>query len=195
MWFLLKLLNWNRNWPINGGPMWLDHRIFGILRPKQHERSFACPKNNVHSLCFYFIGSATTIGYVTQVNEPRKSVERWTASTLLYTMAWNLSITKITWPRHHLNQTWFAINSSAFERGGSIFFQTLFPIWYIVPCAFPMKIGPRWVPRNPIDKKSTLVQVTALCHQAPSPSQCWPKFMSPYGVTRPQWGPTGQYLR
>ena len=37
--------------------------------------------------------------------------------------------------------------------------------------------------------KSTLVQVMAWCHQATSHylSQCWPRFMSPHGVTRPQW--------
>ena len=39
------------------------------------------------------------------------------------------------------------------------------------------------------DDKSTLVQVMAWCHQATSNylSQCWPRSMSPYGVTRPQW--------
>ena len=33
-----------------------------------------------------------------------------------------------------------------------------------------------------------LVQVMAWCHQAPSHylSQCWPRSMSPYGITRPQ---------
>ena len=38
------------------------------------------------------------------------------------------------------------------------------------------------------DDNSTLVQVMALCLQATSHymSQCWPTFMSPYGVTRPQ---------
>ena len=37
--------------------------------------------------------------------------------------------------------------------------------------------------------KSTLVQVMAWCHQATSLylSQCWPRSISPYGVTRPQW--------
>ena len=36
---------------------------------------------------------------------------------------------------------------------------------------------------------STLVQVMAWCCQATSHylSQCWPRSMSPYGVTRPQW--------
>ena len=39
------------------------------------------------------------------------------------------------------------------------------------------------------DDKSTLVQEMAWCHQATSHylSQCWPRFLSPYGVTRPQW--------
>ena len=37
--------------------------------------------------------------------------------------------------------------------------------------------------------KSTLVQVMAWCHQSTSHylSQCWPRSLSPYGVTRPQW--------
>ena len=39
------------------------------------------------------------------------------------------------------------------------------------------------------DEKSTLVQVMAWCHQATSHylSQCWPSFLSPYGIIRPQW--------
>ena len=47
----------------------------------------------------------------------------------------------------------------------------------------------RWMPRDLTDDKSTLVQVMAWCHQATSHylSQCWPSFMSPYGVIRPQW--------
>ena len=37
--------------------------------------------------------------------------------------------------------------------------------------------------------KSTLVEVMAWCRQATSHylSQCWPRSLSPYGVTRPQW--------
>ena len=39
------------------------------------------------------------------------------------------------------------------------------------------------------DDKSTLVQVMAWCRQAAShyQSQCWPRSVSPYGITRPQW--------
>ena len=47
---------------------------------------------------------------------------------------------------------------------------------------------PRDLTIDMIDK-STLVQVMAWCRQATSHylSQCWPRSMSPYGVTRPQW--------
>ena len=40
-----------------------------------------------------------------------------------------------------------------------------------------------------IDDKSTLVQVMAWGRQATSHylSQCWPRYLSPYGITRPQW--------
>ena len=46
-----------------------------------------------------------------------------------------------------------------------------------------------WMPVDLADDKSTLVQVMACCHQATShyPRQCWPSFMLPYGITRPQW--------
>ena len=51
------------------------------------------------------------------------------------------------------------------------------------------EIAIRRMPLDLIDDKSTLVQVMAWCHQATSHylSQCWPRSLSPYGVTRPQW--------
>ena len=58
----------------------------------------------------------------------------------------------------------------------------------------------RWMPRNLTDDKSTLVQVMAWCHQTTSHylSQCWPRSMSPNGITRPQWvnllGPGAHYI-
>ena len=47
----------------------------------------------------------------------------------------------------------------------------------------------RWMPLDLTDDKSTLVQVKTWCRQATSHhlSQCWPRSMSPNGVTRPQW--------
>ena len=46
-----------------------------------------------------------------------------------------------------------------------------------------------WMSLYLIDDKSTLVQVMAWCRQATSHylSQCWPRSLPPYGVTRPQW--------
>ena len=51
------------------------------------------------------------------------------------------------------------------------------------------KIALKWMPLDLIDDKSTLVQVMAWCRRAPSHylSQCWPRSMSPYGISRLQW--------
>ena len=45
-----------------------------------------------------------------------------------------------------------------------------------------------WMSLDFTDDQSTLVQVMAWC-QATSHylSQCWPRYLSPYGLTRPQW--------
>ena len=47
----------------------------------------------------------------------------------------------------------------------------------------------RWIPLDPTDDKSILVQVMAWCRQATSHylSQYWTKSMLPYGITGPQW--------
>ena len=47
----------------------------------------------------------------------------------------------------------------------------------------------RWMPQKLTDKKPTLVQVMACCHQATSHylNQCWRSNPIPYGVTGPQW--------
>ena len=46
-----------------------------------------------------------------------------------------------------------------------------------------------WMSLDFTDDQSTLVQVMAWCRQATSHylGQCWPRSLSPYGVTRPQW--------
>ena len=46
-----------------------------------------------------------------------------------------------------------------------------------------------WMSVDFTDDQSTLVQVMAWCRQAASHylSQCWPRSLMPYGVTRPQW--------
>ena len=51
------------------------------------------------------------------------------------------------------------------------------------------EIGLMWVPQNTLDDKSALGHVMAWCCQAPSHylSQSWPRSVSPYGLTKPQW--------
>ena len=51
------------------------------------------------------------------------------------------------------------------------------------------EIGLRWVPHNTLDDKSALGHVMAWCCQAPSHylSQSWPRSVSPYGLSKPQW--------
>ena len=46
-----------------------------------------------------------------------------------------------------------------------------------------------WTPQNTFYDESTLVWVMPWCHQAASHSlsQCWPRSMSPYVVTKPPW--------
>ena len=46
-----------------------------------------------------------------------------------------------------------------------------------------------WMSLDFTDDQLTLVQVMAWCRQATSHylNQCWPRSLSPYGVTRPQW--------
>ena len=54
---------------------------------------------------------------------------------------------------------------------------------------FSHEISSRWMSLDFTDDKLALFQVMAWCRQATSYylSQCWPRSLSPYGVTRPQW--------
>ena len=68
------------------------------------------------------------------------------------------------------------------------FWQVIFKlIWLINGCGFSCEIAHRSV--HLTDDKSTLVYVMAWCRQATSHylSQCWPRSLTPCGVTRPQW--------
>ena len=50
------------------------------------------------------------------------------------------------------------------------------------------KIVVMWIEKNLTDDESMMVQEMAWCHQATShyQNQCLPRFMSPYGIIRPQ---------
>ena len=61
-------------------------------------------------------------------------------------------------------------------------------VWVIDVWCVSCKIILRWIAPTLIQDESTLVLVMAWCRQAASHclSQCWPRLMSPFGVTRPQ---------
>ena len=73
-------------------------------------------------------------------------------------------------------------------------FQANFSDWWLrcISCAIVLSD----ITDNITDNKSTLVQVMAWCRQATSHylSQCWPRLLSPYDITRPQWVKDINYL-
>ena len=60
--------------------------------------------------------------------------------------------------------------------------------WFMAEVSF-CEFTVRWISIDLTDDKSTLVQVMAWYHQTSSHylNQCWPSFVTPYGITRPQW--------
>ena len=85
----------------------------------------------------------------------------------------------------------FAYVNSLAPGGFENIFQNIFfkLISWIDTLSNSCETALRSMPQNPSDDKSTLVQVMAWCRQAASHylSQCCPRSLSPYGVTRPQW--------
>ena len=82
------------------------------------------------------------------------------------------------------------INSLALERFKQNFRQIIFKLISVTDgWGISCKIVLRWMPLDLTDDTSTLVKIMSWCRQATSHylSLCWPRFMSPYGVTRPQW--------
>ena len=63
------------------------------------------------------------------------------------------------------------------------------PVFVIDGWGISCEIALRWMSLGLTDDVSTLVQVMAWCHQATSHylSQCWLRFMLPYGITGSQW--------
>ena len=86
------------------------------------------------------------------------------------------------WPLGNLNEI----------LGHVIFKQILVIDGWGISC----EIAPIWMSLDFNDDQSTLVQVMAWCCQATSHylSQCWPRPLTPYGVTRPQWVKLWLYL-
>ena len=84
----------------------------------------------------------------------------------------------------------FLVNSLAPGRFECNFRSEIFKLTVVIDgWGISGGIALRWMSLDYTDDKSILVQVMAWCRQATSHylSQCWPRSMSPYGVTRPQW--------
>ena len=82
-----------------------------------------------------------------------------------------------------------ALNSLAPERWGSYYTSVVSnPILRIDIQSTSCEIARMWVSQNPFDNESKLFQVIDWHHQATSHyvSQCWPRSMSSFHVTRPQ---------
>ena len=82
------------------------------------------------------------------------------------------------------------INSLAPRRFEWNFRHVIFKLMLVIDdWGIPCEIALIWMSLNFTDDQLTLVQVMAWCRQATSHylSQCWPRSLSPYGVTRPQW--------
>ena len=82
------------------------------------------------------------------------------------------------------------INSLVLGRFEINFRQVIFQLKLVIDgCGISCEIVLRWKSMELPDDKSALVQVKAWCRQATSHylSQCWPRSILPYGVTRPQW--------
>ena len=85
---------------------------------------------------------------------------------------------------------YFRFNSLASGRSGCNFKSVIFTLVLLIGIFKSSTDNAiNWMPQDFTDDKSTLVQVMAWCCQATSHylSQCWPRSLSPYDVTRPQW--------
>ena len=95
------------------------------------------------------------------------------------------------WLFHQWQQckSW-CINSLAPGRYKWTFRQVIFKLISVIGgWGNSCEIVIRWMLLELTEDKSTLVPVMAWCRQAASHylSQCWPRYVSSYGVTRPQW--------
>ena len=125
-----------------------------------------------HNLHYTHIGVCNSILYKNCIN---KKPSECMLSYDIFTIPWWI---------------WNKMNSLAPGRCGSIFVSLIFKLILQnnsqIICS---ETALMCMPQNLTNESSTLVQVVALCHQVRNyyPSQCWPRFMWPFWVTRPQW--------
>ena len=122
----------------------------------------------------------------------------WSPCRLHYTVCWcilglteNHAVTSVDWIEMGLT-LWPLGN---FNEILGTYFPDDFSYWWLRYVSL-VNLPFRWMSLDLTDDKSTLVQVMAWCHQATSHylSQCWPRSLSSYGITRPQWVNAGMVL-
>ena len=115
-------------------------------------------------------------------------VDRKKTSILWLWHRWLIHPTEI--PCAVINAHKIYLNSLVPTRFERYFREVIFKLILVIDgWGISYEVVLTWTPQVLTDEKSTLVQVMAWCRQAISHnlSQCWPSFLSPYGVTRPQW--------
>ena len=138
----------------------------------------------IHNVCHKQISMAWLSNYIPQDTVGCNLLSHAIDICLLHT---NSQICR--WNLHLPHDQDIIVNSLTPKRCGSnsksIIFKLIIQnrslgIW--------CEITLRWMPQNLTNQKSTSVQVMAWCHQATNHylNQCWPRSMSPYGITRPQ---------
>ena len=156
------------------------HATYGALRIQLHHFSYDDCENMCSSFYYHHqIGSMTHL--------PLIRVRSWNNG--MYCMSFYFLITAfLLWRPEHCRQT----GSTHWPLGdlNDIFRFVIFNVILEVDGqGISYEIILRWMSQDLSDDKSTLIQAMAWCRQATSHylSQCWPRSMSPYGVTRPQW--------
>ena len=93
------------------------------------------------------------------------------------------------WPQMAVVACKRSINSLAPGKFEWNFRHVIFTDLVIDSWCISCEIALIWMSLDFTDDQSTLVQVLAWCRQATSHylNQCWPRSVSPHGVTRPQW--------
>ena len=155
---------------------------FNTLRPRQIGRRFADDtikriflNENVRISIKFLLkfvpkGPINNYPALIRIMVWRRSGDKPLSETMMVILPMHICVTRPQWVKWNFREVIFKL------------------ILVIDGWVFSCKIALRWMQMDLTDEKSTLVQVTA-CSMLPSHylSQCWPRSMSPYGVTRPQW--------
>ena len=134
------------------------------LNRKSYRKFTSCFSVTCFNISCYFDQSARSIESRCVVKVMASAPNRWQAITCTIN---SLAPGKFEWNFRYL------------------IFQIISVIdGWVISCELAL----RWMSLDLTDDKSTLVQVMAWCHQATSHylNQCWPRSLSPYGITRPQ---------